>query len=253
MKKQIKNIALVLAIVLLVTGGVIGTNYIQRQTQETTGEEHLSATAGRHEESQTETEPLQSNETEKTDPKDGSEDKKQKKETKKKQATTDTEKKKKVQSDTETKKTEKPKQTKKTEGTKKTKKKVTISIRCDSILEHMDQCDPAKRKYVPENGWVLKETTVTFTEGETVFDVLKRVCKQKKIPIEYSWTPVYNNYYIEGIHHLYEFDCGYESGWTYRVDGVFPNYGCSEYRLEGGESVVWEYTCENQGTDDESR
>ena len=69
------------------------------------------------------------------------------------------------------------------------------------------------------------------------------------IQIEYSWTPMYDSYYIEGIHQLYEFDCGPESGWMYKVNEWFPNYGCSEYKLSGGESIVWCYTCVGLGED----
>ena len=68
-----------------------------------------------------------------------------------------------------------------------------------------------------------------FTEGESVFDVLKRVCRENKIHMEFSETPVYQSAYIEGIGNLYEFDCGEGSGWMYRVNGEFPNYGCSRY------------------------
>ena len=113
----------------------------------------------------------------------------------------------------------------------------------------MDNLEPAKAPYVPDNGVILREVTVEFEEGETVFDVLNRVCKQYNIPIEYSWTPMYDSYYIEGINNLYEFDCGSESGWMYKVNGWFPNYGCSSYYLTGGEKIVWCYTCNGLGED----
>lgn len=72
---------------------------------------------------------------------------------------------------------------------------------------------------------------------------------ERNIQIEYSYTPLYGSYYIEGINHLYEFDCGKQSGWMYKVNGWFPNYGCSSYKLEGGETIVWAYTCKGLGTD----
>lgn len=125
----------------------------------------------------------------------------------------------------------------------------TVTIRCDTILDNFDELDPAKAPYVPDSGCILPVTTVEFAEGETVFDVLDRVCGQYGIQIEYSWTPMYDSYYIEGINNLYEFDCGYESGWMYKVNGWFPNYGCSSYTLTGGESIVWCYTCKGLGED----
>ena len=125
----------------------------------------------------------------------------------------------------------------------------TIEIRCDTILNNMENLDDGKEAYVPANGTILATSSVEFEEGETVFDVLTRVCEYAGIQIEYSWTPMYNSYYIEGINHLYEFDCGNESGWMYKVNGWFPNYGCSSYDLEDGDVIVWCYTCNGLGAD----
>ena len=113
----------------------------------------------------------------------------------------------------------------------------------------MDELETGKDSYVPADGTVLAATTVSFTDGETVFDVLKRACEQNGIQLEYSYTPLYESYYVEGIHHLYEFDCGSESGWMFKVNGWFPNYGCSAYTLSQGDSIVWCYTCHGLGAD----
>ena len=120
----------------------------------------------------------------------------------------------------------------------------TLSISCATILDNMDLCNKEKRELVPEDGWILKPMTVTFYEGESVFNILQRTCKQQKIHMEFENTPVYNSAYVEGIHNLYEFDVGNLSGWMYRVNGWFPNYGCSRYQLQNGDVVEWEYTCE---------
>lgn len=125
----------------------------------------------------------------------------------------------------------------------------TISIRCDTILNNWDNLDPAKAGYVPSDGVILYPMTVEFTPGDTVFDVLDRTCNALGIQLEYAWTPGYNSYYIEGIHHLYEFDCGSESGWVYCVNGGFPNYGASAYTVQDGDSIVWHYTCVGLGAD----
>lgn len=134
-------------------------------------------------------------------------------------------------------------------STEEKKLSCTITIRCDTILNNWDNLEAEKAPYVPTDGCILPVTAVEFTEGETVFDVLKRVCETYGIQIEYSWTPMYDSYYIEGINNLYEFDCGSESGWMYKVNEWFPNYGCSSYELTGGETIVWCYTCVGLGTD----
>ena len=120
----------------------------------------------------------------------------------------------------------------------------TFSIECSTILNNLEDLNSDKRELVPSNGVILPSTTVAFKEGESVFDVLQRVCKENNIHLESSWTPIYNSAYIEGIHNLYEFDCGDLSGWTYRVNGWYPNYGCSRYQLTQGEVVEWRYTCD---------
>lgn len=125
----------------------------------------------------------------------------------------------------------------------------TISIVCDTILNNWDDLDPAKGGYVPSNGVILPTVSISFTDGETVFDVLKRACSNYGIQLEYSWTPLYGSYYVEGINNLYEFDCGFESGWMYKVNGWFPNYGCSSYTLKDGDTIVWCYTCKGLGAD----
>ena len=125
----------------------------------------------------------------------------------------------------------------------------TFSIECSTILNNLSDLDPEKLEMVPSDGVILKATTVTFYEGESVFDVLQRVCQENGIHMEASWTPIYNSAYVEGIHNLYEFDCGSESGWMYRVNGWYPNYGCSRYQLAQGDVVEWRYTCKGLGKD----
>jgi hypothetical protein len=120
----------------------------------------------------------------------------------------------------------------------------TFSIECSTILNNLDQLDPEKLEMVPSSGVILARTTVTFYEGESVFDVLQRVCREYGIHMEAEWTPIYNSAYVEGIHNLYEFDCGALSGWMYKVNGWYPNYGSSRYQLKDGDTVEWRFTCD---------
>ena len=120
----------------------------------------------------------------------------------------------------------------------------TLSISCSTILDNMDFCDENKKGLVPEDGWILKPISVTFYEGESVFNVLMRTCKQQGIHMEYMNTPIYNSAYIEGIGNLYEFDCGPQSGWMYSVNDVYPGLGCSAYTLADGDVIVFSYTCD---------
>ncbi len=120
----------------------------------------------------------------------------------------------------------------------------TLSVRCDTILQNMEWLDSEKVDIVPKDGIIFAERTVTFYEGESVFTLLLREMQQNKIHMEYENTPLYNSAYIEGIANLYEFDLGELSGWMYKVNGWFPNYGCSRYQLKDGDKVEWVYTCD---------
>lgn len=120
----------------------------------------------------------------------------------------------------------------------------TISIECSSILDNWDDLKSSKAEFVPSDGWILYPSEISFTPGDTVFDVLKSACSQAGIQMSSQYTPLYGSYYIEGINQLYEFDCGQNSGWMYSVNGWFPNYGCSSYTVEDGDNIEWRYTCD---------
>ena len=97
---------------------------------------------------------------------------------------------------------------------------------------------------LPESGVILGERSVPLAEGDTVWDVLQRVCAEQGVALEANWTPAYNTAYVQGIGHLYEFDCGTGSGWIYRVNGETPGVGCSSFVLKPGDRIEWIYTCD---------
>ncbi|OOB77915.1 MAG: hypothetical protein ATN34_00485 [Epulopiscium sp. Nele67-Bin002] len=118
---------------------------------------------------------------------------------------------------------------------------VTFLIKCDTLLGNLDKIDEIKHSLIPDNGIIYENYALEAYEGESVFDILLRVTRDNKIHMEYVDTPIYNSAYIEGINNLYEFDAGNLSGWTYRVNDVFPNYGCSQYKVQAGDIVEWIY------------
>lgn len=120
----------------------------------------------------------------------------------------------------------------------------TLSVTCKTILNNMDMFNKDKLEVLPKDGVIYITQEVEFYDGESVFDVLLREMEKNKIHMEFEMTPIYNSNYIEGIHNLYEFDCGELSGWMYRVNGWFPNYGCSRYKLKAGDKIEWIYTCD---------
>lgn len=69
----------------------------------------------------------------------------------------------------------------------------TVSISCVTVLDNMDLLEEQKKPLVPDDGWLLKETTVPLAEGESAFDVLLKVCQDNKIHMEYMDSPIYNS------------------------------------------------------------
>lgn len=135
---------------------------------------------------------------------------------------------------------------------KKDSKIVTISIRCDTILDNKKNLNKSLlgSKYIPKDGVILDKTTMVLRQNDTVFDVIKRITKYKKIHLDFLGADksVYNSVYIKGINHIYEFSCGPLSGWMYKVNGKFPNYGVSRYSLKDKDVIEFVYTC-NLGDD----
>lgn len=138
-------------------------------------------------------------------------------------------------------------------------KTCTVSISCAECLSNMNMLtNEAKKQFIPSDGWILKTTSLTFNDGETAFDVLKRACKnghcsdncaycQKSgIQLEYSFSTSFETYYIEGIHQIYEKDFGSKSGWLFKVNGSYPNYGCSAYKLKSGDKIEFVYTVDGE-------
>lgn len=123
---------------------------------------------------------------------------------------------------------------------------VTISIRCDTILDNWDKLDDSLKsdKYVPADGVILPTFRAVLRKGDTVYDIFSRVTRYSKIVTDCVYTVNYSSVYVKGINHLYEFSCGELSGWMYRVNGVFPGYGCSKYALKDGDVIEWVYTCD---------
>ena len=112
---------------------------------------------------------------------------------------------------------------------------VTLSIRCDKIADELEN-----EEY--KDGVILDSVTMTLGRGDSVYDILLDAAKQYRLQIENNGTA--DHAYIAAIEHIYEFDYGDLSGWTYRVNGMDASVGCSEYALSDGDVIEWIYTLE---------
>ena len=120
----------------------------------------------------------------------------------------------------------------------------TLYVECSTILNNMDDLTEGKADWVPSDGVIYGPKTVTFSAGESVYDILQREMRNNRIHMESQFTAMYNSAYVQGINNLYEKDCGELSGWMYCVNGWYPNYGCSRYQVESGDVIEWHYTCD---------
>mgnify|MGYP003302709382 CR=1 FL=1 len=147
-----------------------------------------------------------------------------------------------------------------TQTTTETKDYCTVKIECTTIYDNLPKLKSGKQSFLPTSGVIIDDEKVELNGGESAFDVIKKTCeenvctdnckycKANGVQIEYTYTPAFNNYYIEGIHQIYEKDCGTQSGWMYSVNGEFPDEGSSSYIVSPGDMIVFSFTC-NMGED----
>ncbi len=118
----------------------------------------------------------------------------------------------------------------------------TFSITCTGMVEGLDKLDENVAALVPEDGLLLPETETDFYDGETAFDVLKRLTEDNDIQMEYSGSG--ETAYIEGLGNIYEGDAGGYSGWMYLVNGDFAPVGCGAYTMQDGDQVEFQFYCD---------
>lgn len=101
------------------------------------------------------------------------------------------------------------------------------------------------RTYISVTGYdgeILGRRAVMTESGNTVFEQLQNALAAEQINLDYGGTALLGNVYVRGIGGLSEFDHGSLSGWTYRVNGEYPNVSCASYELTEGDYVEWIYT-----------
>lgn len=113
---------------------------------------------------------------------------------------------------------------------------VFLSVTCQTAIDNGILENPQYQGVVPENG-VYFSDTVSFTEGETALEVLKRSLKQQKIVYQISGG------YVKSIGGLSEFACGPQSGWLYMVNGEMLSVSSKYYTLHDGDQIAFIYTC----------
>lgn len=115
---------------------------------------------------------------------------------------------------------------------------ISLTVDCKNAIDYGILNDLNFRDTLPQNGIILSDGNVQFTEGESVMTVLKRALKTQKTVCQIT-----SGGYVKSIAGLAEKDCGETSGWVYRVNGELPNVSCKYYQLQAGDRVEFIYTC----------
>lgn len=119
---------------------------------------------------------------------------------------------------------------------------IFFEISCTNAVgnEHLSQ----QQIELINNGIILENREFVLRDGDTVFDLLKRICRSEKIQMEFQGADknIYNSVYVQGINYLYEFDCGEFSGWIFLINGEQVSTSCGKYEPQDGDKISWVYT-----------
>ncbi len=100
--------------------------------------------------------------------------------------------------------------------------RATVGVVCSHVL--------------PEREDILAPSEISFSQGETVFDLLTRAAAQGGFAADESAG------YVRAIDSLREMDHGGASGWVYTVNGAQVQAPCTQVVVEDGDTVLWYYT-----------
>lgn len=129
-------------------------------------------------------------------------------------------------------------------STEKTTVQCDVSVECKSVLKNIDKLKPGHEEYVPKNGYIIKDISVSVKKGSTVYDAVKAACASSGVKLTAS-AGIYGTYII-GFNNIDEKDCSAESGWVYYVNGVSPSKSCSKYTVSENDKIVFSYVVDNK-------
>jgi hypothetical protein len=108
-------------------------------------------------------------------------------------------------------------------------------------------------KYPKALGTIIKATKVPYKDGEKITHVTKRLLDHLGIRMEYTGT-LESGFYLGAICNfelkgtpydsMGEFDAGVGSGWMITLNKTFIKYGASDFTVENGDTIKWQYTCQ---------
>lgn len=115
------------------------------------------------------------------------------------------------------------------------------SNQIETLPEEPEDIKPVFKVSISITGMdgLMAQGNIEFEGNKSVFDILKTLCDQNSLSI--STTGFGQIIYVKGINGLNEFDYGPESGWKYKVNGVYPSAGAGAYKIKDGDQIEWVY------------
>ena len=124
----------------------------------------------------------------------------------------------------------------------KTAGQCSLAVSMQTVLDNeevLQSLSDDKKALIPENGYIIPESTIDFYENETVLDLIKRYARDNKIHIDIA-----DNSYINGIGNFYGGDCGDLSGWLFFINGECASVGADQTTVQEGDKIEFKYTCD---------
>ena len=102
-------------------------------------------------------------------------------------------------------------------------------------------------------GVLIAPTKVPYTQGDSIAKVTERLLDALNIDCKYTGT-IENGFYLSALADFKlsdaadvasfgEFSAGSESGWMITQNNWFINSSASDFKVEDGDSIKWQYTC----------
>lgn len=118
--------------------------------------------------------------------------------------------------------------------------KCTLKADASEAAGKIENYDELSKNF--KENMIISEDECAFSDGESAFDILIRLAKDKNIAVSSS-SSAYGSY-IRSIAGISEFAAGDTSGWLYKVNGESATVAASEYKIKDGDVIEFYYSAD---------
>lgn len=95
------------------------------------------------------------------------------------------------------------------------------------------------KSIVPNDGVILPSTDIDVSDGDTVYTLLERVCKDKGITLDAAEEG--EGVFVNGIDGVVCFADGSSYVWDFTVNGESTGRDSANSPIKGGDVIIWRY------------